>query len=128
MNTSTNTVEKYQIERRQGHICLRIEGYQHLTLLDSKEILSQIGHYRSLQEEKIKLILDISNALSIDSEARTHLASYQNNTCLEALALVATTPISKLIAGFIGSNAHRDLPIKNFENRNEAELWLLSKV
>ena len=82
---------------------------------------------RNVQPRDIlHVLIDMSNAESISSEARSFAAGKQIGEIYDALAIVAGSPATKLVANFFIRFHKPPRPTKIFNSTEDAVNWLKS--
>lgn len=95
------------------------------TLADAKENVQVVAKLTG--GKRCPLLVDLSGSLGLDHDARAYYGSAEGQATYSALALVGSTPVSRMIANMYFSiqRGHaRAMPTKFFSNQREAIEWL----
>jgi len=89
---------------------------------DAREITA--AQYKLLKGKKLPLLADTREMKSIDREARQHFKSEEIPKTTSAVALLVSSPVSRVIGSFfLGINKPLH-PVKLFTSEAEAIKWL----
>lgn len=83
-------------------------------------------HYEilySMLDDRMNWLLDLSICQQFDIDARSVLYRKIPSVC-RALAIVAQSPCSKMVANYFRKIEHLHIPVKIFEAESEARDWL----
>jgi hypothetical protein len=72
-------------------------------------------------DQKISMLIDITGIAGLNREAR---AVFARHRAARKVALLGTSPVDRLIAGYFAALDPRLVATPYFTNRNDAEAWL----
>lgn len=106
------------------------DGILYYKIFPNSEITSK--HAREIIEESMKLsegknipvFGDISEVKSISLEAREYISGEEATKIASSLAILASSPISKIIGNFLISLNKPSYPVKLFTSKEKALEWL----
>ena len=78
-------------------------------------------------DKKVCILSDISNASTMDKVARDYMQTELKNL-YKAMAVIAKTPLSKMIGNIYFKMNPRSFPSKIFSNENDAKEWLTEYI
>ena len=99
---------------------LRVEVLPNITTTraDAEECIAE---GIKLAGSSLLVLIDIRKALGIERDARE---TYAQQPYSKAMALLVTSPLSKMLANFFIRLSRSTSPIKIFTSENEASEWL----
>ena len=69
-------------------------------------------------------LVDLTNVRTISKEARSYFSSVECSEVFEATALYVSTPISRIIGNFFLGINRPAIPVRLFDSKDEAIVWL----
>ena len=96
-----------------------------VAIVDLKVAKEEVAAYVVLcKNEARPILVDIRNIKSVTGEARSHLAGEESAKVTRAVALLISSPLSRIIGKFFLGLNKTSFPSKLFTSEEEAFLWL----
>ncbi len=74
--------------------------------------------------EKVAALVNITNARSVNQEARQYYSSEDAKRVYKAVALIVNSPVSKMLGNFFLGLNKPPMPLKLFNSAKEGIAWL----
>lgn len=131
-----NTVSKQQggattpVVTRTARIWLAADGIAHWqTLPGSEETLASIREgtealWQLSGQRAVPLLVDLEGSRSITKEARNYLQGSEASRAACAVALLVSSPVSRMIGNFMNYINRPQIPLQLFTTEEKARTWL----
>lgn len=108
----------------RGFIVSRVAPLAEITLEHAKENTAKV---RELSGDQVyPILVDIRKIRSISKEARDHFSMRGRKPGVIAIAMLVSSPLSRIIGNFFLGLNHPVVPTRMFTDRERAEQWILS--
>ncbi len=74
--------------------------------------------------KKYPLMVDSRNVKRISAEARKHFSTNGRDTCINSMAIIVKSPLSRVVGNFFMGLNKPPLPARLFEKEEDAVKWL----
>ncbi|MBU2018442.1 MAG: hypothetical protein KJ941_02245 [Bacteroidetes bacterium] len=130
-NAMQNQITKEKPLKYEGESCIYWLDEKNVLRLKAKdEIFTEFAinkDYEAVLElignKKVKLVYDATRILPIDKNIRLRLEEMLNSIGV-ALAITSKTRIGNMVANIFFSLSSTKVPMKMFNNHDQAKLWL----
>jgi hypothetical protein len=121
--TAADSIFETTLDPR-GFIISRVAPLAEINLEHAKENTKKV---RDLSGDVVyPILVDMRKIRSISKEARDHFAMRDRKPGVIAIAMLVSSPLSRIIGNFfLGLNQPR-VPTRMFTDRDQAEQWILS--
>jgi len=110
----------------RGFILSRVAPLAEIDLEQAKE---NTKYVRELSGDNVyPILVDIRKIRSISKEARDHFAMRGRKPGVTAIAMLVSSPLSRIIGNFFLGLNQPVVPTKMFTDRDMAEQWVLNAV
>ncbi len=107
----------------RGFIISRVAPLAEINLDHAKENSAKV---RELSGDQVfPILVDIRKIRSISKEARDHFAMRGRKPGVVAIAMLVSSPLSRIIGNFFLGLNHPVVPTRMFTDREQAEEWLV---
>ncbi|MBF0352678.1 MAG: hypothetical protein HQM11_16720 [SAR324 cluster bacterium] len=115
---------KIWFDEEQGIIHFAHRPKAVVTIEDSRKYIETVPIFGN---KRYPLLVDLRQIKAITKDARSYFANEGSKVVL-ALALLVSSPLSKIIGNFIISMEHYSIPTRLFTSETEAVDWLKKLV
>lgn len=121
--TAADSIFETTLDPR-GFIVSRVAPLAEINLDHAKENTIKV---RELSGDQVyPILVDIRKIRSISKEARDHFAMRGRKPGVIAIAMLVSSPLSRIIGNFFLGLNHPVVPTRMFNDRVQAEQWILS--
>lgn len=108
----------------RGFIISRVAPFAEISLDHAKENTARV---RELSGDRVyPILVDIRKIRSISKEARDHFSMRGRKPGVVAIAMLVSSPLSRIIGNFFLGLNHPIVPTRMFTDRERAEQWILN--
>lgn len=119
-----NSPQQFQVAIEDGLcVCTWTVGAE-VTGRDAKDALA--AEVAALAGRRMPLLVRLAGIRSMDREARQVFGAAGPDTGITAVALVATSPVQRVLANFFLTLSRPPVPVRMFTDDNSARRWLLT--
>lgn len=123
MSLSADSVFETTLDPR-GFIVSRVAPLAEIDLEQARENTKKV---RELSGDQVyPILVDIRKIRSISKEARDHFAMRDRKPGVIAIAMLVSSPLSRIIGNFFLGLNHPVVPTRMFTDRDQAERWILN--
>lgn len=108
----------------RGFILSRVESLAEINLEHARENTQTV---RELSGDQVyPILVDIRKIRSISKEARDHFAMRDRKPGVLAIAMLVSSPLSRIIGNFFLGLNQPAVPTRMFTDRDTAERWIVN--
>lgn len=116
--------QKFRVEVEPQLCVCSWESGAHVTAQDAEEALA--AEVAALAGRRMPLLARLNGVASMDRDARRVFGSASPDSGITALALLATSPVQRVVANFFLTINPPAIPARMFTDEPSARRWLLS--
>jgi len=121
--SSTDSIFETSFDPR-GFIISRVAPLAEINLEHAKVNSAKVRELSG--DQAYPILVDMRNIRSISKEARDHFAMRGRKPGVVAIAMLVSSPLSRIIGNFFLGLNQPEVPTKMFTERTSAEVWILS--
>ncbi len=124
-------MEQNKHKTSHGEVWMDEEGilyqdYSPGTELQLEDSLEELKIYRTTfcEEEKMPIIVDLSNIKTVSKESRDIYSSEEMGDTISAAALIVSNPVNRIMGNFYMGINKTKMPVRMFSGTRDAKHWL----
>lgn len=122
MGEASTRICTFRWDEREGLVRATMKEGAVFELADAKEAVDVT--YEVARRTRSRVLVDMRGVRSQTRAAREHFASAETATRISAVALLVSSPLSRMIANFFLRIASLRIPTRMFDDEASAIAWL----